>query len=136
MADTFLLDIDRWVTKSEKRLDVVAQQFSHDLFRAASKVKPGKQRGGSVTPGFIPRDTGFLAGSAVFDLNGTESGQGENAYVIGLGSMVAGDTATLAWTAAYARAQHYKGWLWVENAKLQSQQILDDVIRRAKARVR
>lgn len=133
----FTAEIDAWVLKTKKRAKVIVQQSAHDVFQMASRIKPGMNRGGDVMPGFLPRDTGFLAGSAKFEINDSPTAEGENIdFAMSIVGMEAGDTAVLAWTAVYARAQHYKGWLWVDTAASQWQQIVADNVARAKAQVR
>ena len=125
-----------WIRKQERMLDAIVQQSAADVFELASRVKAGVTRGGTVTPGYVPRDTGFLAASAVFDLNGSQVAGGEAAATFGVTGMKAGDTAVLAWTAVYARKLHYEnGWLWVDNAASQWQDIVARNVARAERAV-
>lgn len=118
-----------------KRANVIVQQSTNDVFTEASKTAPGTNRGGSVQPGFVPRDIGFLAVSAVFELNGSRAGKGENAFEMGIAGMEAGDTAVLKWPADYASAVHYRGWLWVDTAASQWPEIVARNVRKAKIQV-
>jgi hypothetical protein len=113
-------------------MDVVAKQATNDLILQASRVAPGTIRGGSIRPGFIPRDTGFLAASLVSSLNGSTAIQGETSWRFTVAGMKAGDTALFGWTAEYARVQHYKGWLWVDMAANQWPKIVKEAVAKAK----
>jgi hypothetical protein len=124
--------IGSWVTKTKKRMDAVTKQATNDLMVLASRTAPGTIRGGSVKPGFVPRDTGFLAASLVSSLNGSTALSGEGSYRLVVAGMEAGDTAFFGWTAEYARVQHYKGWLWVATAANEWPRIVRDAVARAK----
>ncbi len=128
--------LDQWAAKSERVANAIVRQSAQDLFSQASRVAPGVVRGGSVLPGFVPRDSGFLAASAQFELNGAKKGDGENAYELGIVGMQAGDTAVLVWTAVYARRLHYDGWLWVDTAAADWQNIVRKVVLRARTQVK
>lgn len=123
--------IHQWERLTNERLNQVAKQSVNDLFQKASQTKSGTMRGGSVQAGFVPRNDGFLASSAVVDLNGGRVAAGENAYSFGVTGMDAGDTILLGWTAEYARIQHYRGWLWVSTAAASWQSIVNNAVARA-----
>lgn len=125
-----------WATKVDKRHDLIVKQAAQDTIERASRTLPGKNRGGSVTPGFVPRDLGFLAGSLQSALNGTTALTGEDSYVAIILGMEAGDTVEFGWTAEYARAQHYKGWLWRDKAVTNWQGTVNRAVARAKAILR
>ena len=126
-------DLGKCVNKVERRKEAVTRQATNDLFVRASRTAPGVMRGGHVVAGYVPRHKGFLAASAVSSLNGSTSLSGENAYVLTVAQMKAGDTAFLGWTAAYARRLHYDGWLWVDSAANDWQSIVAAAAARAKA---
>lgn len=132
MARYTAKNIGSWVTKSKKRMDVVAKQATNDLIVMASRTAPSTARGGDVKPGFVPRDTGFLAASLVSSLNGSTALSGEGSYRFVVAGMEGGDTALFGWTAEYARVQHYKGWLWVATAANEWPRIVRDAVARAK----
>lgn len=134
MAKYSWAQLDDWTRKVERRADVVVKQSVNDVIVMASRTAPGKNRGGSVKVGFVPRDLGFLASSLVSQLNGSTMLSGENSYQMIVAGMEGGDTVFFGWTAKYARAQHYKGWLWVDNAAQQWQRIVKLNIAKAKLR--
>jgi hypothetical protein len=127
-------NLGAFAQKTRERMDAVVKQSANDVFAMASRTAPGVTRGGTVVPGFVPRDTGFLAASAVASLNGSSALTGENAYVFAVAQMKAGDTAEMGWTAAYARVAHYRGWLFVETAANAWPQIVAAAVARAMAR--
>ncbi len=135
MATYSWAQLPDWSLKTQKRLDVVVKQSTHDVIALASQTAPAKARGGSVQPGFVPRDSGFLAASLQSSLNGSTALTGEGSYVMAVAGMKAGDVAEFGWTAVYARAVHYRGWLWVDHAANQWQAIVADVVKRAMAQV-
>src|SRR5690554_4400942 len=135
MATYTWANLDAWATKTQKRLDVVVKQSTNDVIALASRTAPAKARGGSVQPGYVPRDLGFLAASLQSSLNGSTSMTGEESYVMAVAGMKAGDVAEFGWTAIYARKLHYAGWLWVDHAANQWQAIVADVVKRAIAQV-
>lgn len=108
--------VDDWVRRVDGGLDALVKQSANDMFEKASRIKPAQARGGTITPGYVPRDFGFLAGSAQFSINNAVLGSGEAAYEMSIALMKAGDVAELVWTAAYARKVHYAGWMWVDVA--------------------
>lgn len=109
-------ELPRWATKVERIADAIVKQATNDLIVRASRTAPGTSRGGTIRPGFVPRDTGFLAASLQSSLNGSTALTGETSYLFVVGRMEAGDVADFGWTAEYARAVHYRGWLWVDDA--------------------
>lgn len=114
MAKYTLGTLDEWAKKCERRLEAVVKQTTNNAVVKHTQTAPGKTRGGSVIPGRIPKDTGFLAASQMSTLNGSTMGEGEDSYVIAIVSFEIGDTIGLGWTAEYARKLHYDGWLWVD----------------------
>lgn len=133
MAKYTWANLDKWAKKVEQRADLIVKQSANDLIVMASRTKPGKIRGGNVQVGFIPRDLGGLAASLVTQLNGSTIIAGETSYIAGIAGFNAGGQISFGWTAAYARAQHYKGWLWVDNAVQNWPSIVRAVVARAKA---
>lgn len=132
MARYSAANIDAWTRASKKRMDVVAKQATNDLVVLASRTAPSTVRGGSIRPGYVPRDTGFLAGSLVSSLNGSTALKGEDQWRLVVVGMEAGDTALFGWTAEYARVQHYKGWLWVDVAANQWRRLVREAVAKAK----
>lgn len=132
MTTYTLANLDEWAAKSARRADIVVAQSTNDLIEMASRTAPGVMRGGKVIPGYIPRDTGFLAASMVSSLNGSTTLAGKDSHIFVVANMKAGDRATFGWTAAYARRLHYNGWLWVDSAVPHWSSIVADVIERAK----
>ncbi len=125
--------LDAWARKIKKRTDLIVRQATHDVIASASRTRPGVMRGGTVQPGYVPRDTGFLAASLVSSLNGSTALTGEDSYIMVVADMDAGDVAEFGWTAAYARVAHYRGWMWVDVAANNWPRIVDQVVERAKA---
>ena len=122
MTKSFTAQMDDWVKKTKLRQDLVIRQSTDDVFGLASRTATAMARGGSVKEGFVPRDTGALAASAMTTLQGSTilTGAGADSYVMVVAQMKGGDTATMVWTAPYARRQHYEtGWLWVDYAARQ-----------------
>lgn len=124
-------DASKWARKSKRRMDYVVKQASADLMEEASHVAPGKNRGGSVTKGFVPRDTGFLARSLVTDFEGGVF-KGEDSYVLAISQLKAGDTIKFGWTAEYARPVHYRGWLWRDAAAAKWNKFVREAIAKGK----
>lgn len=125
-------DIGKWATKTKERMDIVTKQATNDLVKQASRTAPSTIRGGTIMPGFVPRDTGFLAASLTSSLNGGTAISGVDSYRFVTVNMEAGDTAVFGWTAEYARVQHYKGWLWVSIAANNWRQIVKEAVAKAK----
>lgn len=142
MTEFKLANLDKWAAQTTKRLDAVVKQATNDTIRQASRTATGKTRGGTLKKGYVPRDTGILAGSLVSTLHGGTmlTGAGEDSYRLVVGSMKAGDVARFAWTADYAAHVHFgtsrqPGWFWIDEAANNWPQIVDAAVRRAKARV-
>lgn len=135
MTKYTLATLDQWVLKTERRIEAVVKQSVNDAAVMATRTATGTTLGGSVKPGFVPRVSGFLAGSFVSSLNGSQVGKGEDSYTLVVGQMEVGDLAQFGWTAPYARKLHYDGWLWVDTMASQWPQIVDNNIVRAKAQV-
>jgi len=127
--------LDKWTLKTRKRINVVVKQATNDVIAMASRTAPGTSRGGTIMPGYVPRDTGVLASSLVSSLNGSTALKGPDSYKMIVANMEGGDTAEFWWTAEYARAVHYRGWMWVDVAANRWPSIVRDAIRRAKAQV-
>lgn len=147
MTKTFNAQIDAWVRKSEKRLDVVVRGATQDVISRASRTARGVTRGGSVKRGYVPRDIGTLAASLISTLHGsTAMTQGNGEYALVVASMQAGDKATFVWTAPHARPMHYGyttsrgnfvgGWMWVDEAAGNWQRIVGENVLKARARVK
>jgi len=128
--------LDSWTRKMQRRQDAVVKQATNDVIKQAARTAPGKMRGGSVRPGFVPRHKGILANSLVSSLNGSTALQGETSYEMVVLGIEAGDWAEFGWTAPYARKMHYKGWLWVEMAANDWPMIVRRAVNRAKAQTR
>lgn len=131
MSEYSFVELPQWVKDVERRLDAVVVTSTSQVIELASRTKPGKSRGGAVTPGFVPVDTGFLANSLVSTLHGTTTLTQKGDYYLVVGSMKAGDVAEFGWAAEYARAVHYRGWLWRDVAVQQ----WPDIVRRNVARL-
>lgn len=123
MATYSFANLDKWATETTERMLAVTKQATNDMLNDI-EIVPGINRGGSRIPGTIPRDFGALAASLQSSLNGQALGEGEDSYVIAIGSMEAGDIARFAWgggTAPYAVHVHYgangvPGTFWVDQA--------------------
>lgn len=125
-------NIDDWTRATKQRIDVVVRQSANDLMLQATRTAPGILRGGTVRPGFVPRDIGFLAGSLVSSLNGSTAIQGEASWRGIVTGMEGGDVALFGWTAKYARVQHYRGWNWVDLASNDWPRIVREAVAKAK----
>jgi hypothetical protein len=128
-----LATLDAWSKKIDKRTDLIVSQFANDLGLRASRTAPSTFRGGSVKAGYVPRDTNFLAASFVSSLNGSTMLSGDAGIGVLVGGIKAGDSFQMGWTAVYARKVHYDGWLFRDEAVADAQNILDTVVKRAKA---
>jgi hypothetical protein len=128
-----LATLDALARKIDKRADLILKQFANDLGLRASRTAEGVTRGGSVKAGYVPRDKGFLAASFVSGLNGSTMLSGDSGIGVLVSGMKAGDSFQMGWTAVYARKVHYDGWLFRDEAVADAQNILDDVVKRAKA---
>mgnify|MGYP000380307416 CR=1 FL=1 len=132
-------NLDAWAAKCEKRMDAIVKQSTSNVIDLASKTATGLTRGGVNQRGYVPRDTGALAASLVSTLSGsTAITQGAGDYSLVVGNMEAGDVATFAWTAPYARRMHYgdsgrQGWFWVTEATAQWDAIVSGNVQKAKA---
>ena len=150
-TNNFSSEVSEWVTKTQKRMNVVTAQATNDVMKQASRTMSGVTRGGTLTKGYVPRDLGTLTNSLVSSLYGSTSiTQGEGDFSLVVGSMKAGDVAKFTWTAPYARRMHYgfrgtdslgrtynqAGWFWVTEAAAQWQSIVAAAVARAKAQVR
>jgi hypothetical protein len=128
-----LATLDAWARKIDKRADLIVKQFANDIGLRASRTATGVTRGGEVKAGYVPRDKGFLAASFVSGLNGSTMLSGDAGIGVLVGGMRAGDAFQMGWTAVYARKVHYDGWLYRDEAVADAQNILDAVVKRAKA---
>lgn len=139
MANYTVATLTQWSRKSQRRLDAIVAQSTNDTIVRATRIVPGKSRGGELQRGFVPRDTGVLAASLVSTLyGGTAITQPGGAFNLVVGAMKAGDVATFTWTASYARPVHYgtrgnAGWHWVTEAVVQWRPTVAAVTARAKA---
>lgn len=136
MTDYTFATLDKWADKVMRRADYIVAQSTNDAVVMASRTSAGKMRGGSIRPGYVPRDTGFLAASFVSSLNGSTALTGPTSHVLVVANMKAGDIAQFGWTAVYARAMHYAGWLWVDVMANEWQRIVTENIVKAKAVIR
>lgn len=129
-------DLGEWARKVEKRKMLIVRQATEDVFALASRRATGVTRGGSIKEGHVPVDTGFLSNTAVSRLQGSTMLTGPSVYTLVAAGMSPGDVAEMGWTAEYARAVHYRGWLWVDNAAVKWPSIVREAIRRARQRYR
>lgn len=146
MTEYKAVEIDKWILKTKKRRDAIIKDA---IGRTISDVDvvPGINRGGSRVRGTIPRDIGTLALSLRTTLYGSTvmSSQGEDSYVLGVGSMSAGDVIRFAWggplAGDYAKAVHYgsngvPGTFWIDEMVEAFPGNLRSAVARAKARIR
>lgn len=135
-------DLDHWAMKQTRVMDAIVKQSTNDTIVQSSRTATGVTRGGTRQRGYVPRDTGALAASLVSTLSGsTVLSQGNGAFNLVVGNMGAGDVATFAWTAPYARRMHYgdgtrQGWHWVTEVANDWPAIVAANIARAKAVVK
>ena len=87
--------------------------------------------------GNMPVDVGNLRNSLASGLNGSFGPPDDDSYALTIAQMDIGDTANFKWTAAYARARHYKpesfgqgGGMWRDKAAQKWQSIVDRVAKR------
>lgn len=146
MTEYKAVEIDKWILKTKKRMNAVVKQAVSDTISGV-KVVPGITRGGSRVRGTIPRDIGTLALSLRTTLYGSTamSEVGEDSYVIGVGSMKAGDVIRFSWggplAGDYVKAVHYgsdgvPGTFWIDEMVEAFPGNLRNAVARAKARVR
>lgn len=146
MTRTFTAQIDRWVSMTRRREEVVLKQATNNMLRAV-KIVPGINRGGARVRGTIPRDLGALAASLQSSLYGSTMlapQTGADSYVFTIGAMQIGSVARFSWggaVAPYAHAIHYgangvPGTFWIDEMAGGWQGYVRDATREAKARVR
>lgn len=124
MADNrkFVADVSRFADKTADQMLRVAKQSIQDTVRIAQTPVA---RGGNM-----PVRDGFLINSLVTEVRGSQVGQGENSYVLGLSRLALGDPFQVAWTAEYAIPRHYMvgvgqgGGLWRDRAAQQWSRIV------------
>lgn len=99
MVDTFTAQVEAFVAKSRKKLELVFKESAQDVFEAAQRPKA---QGGNM-----PVDTGFLRNSLQSSLNGQGGPSGPESYVLVIAGSKLGDTVLGGWTAKYARHVEY-----------------------------
>ncbi len=125
----FMASISQWQGKTAKQMLAIAKQSTDDVIRIAqTPVSKG---------GLMPVDTSTLRNSLVAELNGAQVGEGADSYTLGIAGLQLGDVVTVAWTASYSIARHYKppsfgqgGGYWRDNAAAQWQNIVRKNARR------
>lgn len=139
MATIKIADLGGYAAKKSREMDFIVKQSTNDVIVQASRTATGVTRGGTNQRGYIPKDVGTLAASLVSTLAGsTILTQGEGEFGLVVGNMTAGDVATFAWTAPYARRMHYgddtrQGWFWVTEATNDWQSIVNANVAKARS---
>jgi len=92
-----LADMDKWIRRSQVRIDAVVKQSAQDLVNTAQTPRA---KGGNM-----PVDTGFLRNSGMASLTGMPSGTGstESQVTLTIYRAKPGDTIYFGWTANYAK---------------------------------
>lgn len=140
MASTFSADVSAWTERAKRNADLILRASVQDLGTAMTQTVPGKTRGGTLSVGNVPVDTGELVNSHQLAINGGRVSAGPTAYSGTLTGLKLGDTVEGAFTASHARPVEYgyttsrgtqvPGWFFVRGAVQQWQAIVD---RNAKA---
>lgn len=134
-------ELDKWATKTEKRMDYTVAQSLNDML-SDIKIVPGINRGGSRQDGTIPRDWGILANSQTAELFGSSSmtAVGSDSYISIVGAIGIGDKARFSWggdNAPYAAPVHYgargvQGTFWRDRAVAKYDSYVESTIERGK----
>jgi len=124
MTDRFSADVDKWIRKSNIRLQAVIQQSAQDVISDAQRLR--------TAGGNMRLDTGFLVNSGKANIGSMPSGQSkdsgynkqswDNASVmLTINRVKVGDVLYFGWTANYARAREHKdGFMRLAVQKWQS----------------
>jgi hypothetical protein len=98
-VSTFTAQIKTFTDRAKEKTEAVVKQSAQEVFSIAqTPIAQG---------GRMPKDTGFLQGSLVSELNGARVGKGTDSYVLAVAGMELGDVIFAGWTANYARFQEY-----------------------------
>ena len=103
---TFSADLERWVRKSERRMEAVVKQSAQAVIEI---VQTPQAKGGKM-----PVDTGFLRNTGVIALNTAPSGPAKadegdagewdiSSITLTINDVEIGDTIVFGWSAVYAR---------------------------------
>lgn len=96
---TFQAQIKAFADRSKEKIEAVVKQSAQEVFSIAqTPIAQG---------GRMPKDTGFLQGSLVSEINGATVGEGTDSYVLAVAGMDLGDVIFAGWTADYAKFQEY-----------------------------
>jgi hypothetical protein len=99
MAKSFSAQIQQFRDKVDKRLTFVLQHSFEQVMEIAQTTKGA---GGN-----LPFEWGFLRGSLVSYVNGSQAGKGEDSYTVAIQGVEWGDEVSSFWTVAYARRMNY-----------------------------
>jgi len=129
----FSADVDAWIAKSQRRLDLVARRSTGDVIGRAARRTMGITRGAkNAKPGFIPVDLSTLSKSLVSTIHGGIRQEGADSHRLIIGKVKSGDVISFMWggpAASYARHVHYgtkhmDGWFWIDRAVVNWQAIV------------
>lgn len=96
---SFTAQIKAFTERSKEKIEAVVKQSAQEVFSIAqTPIAQG---------GRMPKDTGFLQGSLVSEINGAVVGEGTDSYTLAIAGMEIGDVVFAGWTAKYARHQEY-----------------------------
>lgn len=96
---TFTAQIKAFTDRAKEKMEAVVKQSAQEVFSIAQTPK--------AQGGRMPKDTGFLQGSLVSELNGATVGKGTDSYLLAIAGAELGDTIFAGWTANYARFMEY-----------------------------
>jgi hypothetical protein len=129
MTKSFSADIKNWNDKARRNMQGIMREATQELVEDAQL--PVSRSGN------MPVDTGNLRNTLASGLNGTFGRPAEDSYIVTIAGMKPGDVAQFGWTAAYARARHYKpesfgqgGGMFRDKAVQKWQRIVDRVAKR------
>jgi len=113
----FIADVKAFADKTADQMLRVAKQSLQDVIRQAqTPVAQG---------GDMPVDTGFLRNSLVIEVNGGQTSEGGDSYILGISALQLGDPFQAYWGSSkvgYAIPRHYMvgtskgGGLWRDKA--------------------
>lgn len=158
---SFDAQVDDWVRKTEARMLAVFRESAQRIILEMQKVGPSVKNPGGGAGGAMPVDTGFLRASLMTTLNNPDTtvkfkDDAIGAYVWQEGSVQLvilaariGDSIYAVYTASYARRMEYgfsgtdslgrtynqSGYGFVRLAAQKWKQVVEEVVRDAKARV-
>lgn len=103
---TFSADLERWIRKSERRMEAVVKQSAQAVIEIAQTPQ--------AKGGLMPVDTGFLRNTGVIALNSAPSGPAQaeegdpgawdvSSITLTINDVEIGDTIVFGWSAVYAR---------------------------------